>query len=82
MLDNIEANLIDANDYMEKAVVNLESAKKWHQKTRAVTNLTRCKYHISFIENVLHNDMLACTNGSAPLWGLQNSEVIESIVVK
>jgi len=34
MLDNIEANLQDANDYMEKAVENLESAKKWHEKTR------------------------------------------------
>ena len=36
MLDNIEANLHDANNYMDKAVKNLESAKKWHEKTRTV----------------------------------------------
>ena len=30
MLDNIEANLQDANNYLEKAVDNLDSAKKWH----------------------------------------------------
>jgi hypothetical protein len=30
MLDNIEANLNDANDYLEKAEVSLSNAKKWH----------------------------------------------------
>ena len=34
MLDNIEANLDDANDYMEKAEKHLMQAKKWHEKTR------------------------------------------------
>ena len=34
MLDNIEANLEDANDYLEKAEKNLIQAKKWHEKTR------------------------------------------------
>ena len=37
MLDNIEANLQDANDYLEKAEANLISAKKWHEKTRTVS---------------------------------------------
>lgn len=36
MLDNIEANLNDANDYMEKAEVHLAKAKSWHEKTRTV----------------------------------------------
>lgn len=36
MLDNIEANLEDANDYLEKAETNLQQAKKWHEKTRTV----------------------------------------------
>ena len=30
MLDNIEANLNDANDYLEKAEVHLQKAKSWH----------------------------------------------------
>ena len=42
MLDNIEANLNDANDYMDKAVIHLESAKKWHEKTRTVSI---CQYN-------------------------------------
>ena len=33
-MDNIEANLDDANDYMEKAEKHLMQAKKWHEKTR------------------------------------------------
>ena len=37
MLDNIEANLEDANDYLEKAEDNLKKAKKWHEKTRTVS---------------------------------------------
>lgn len=36
MLDNIEANLEDANEYLEKAEDNLQKAKKWHEKTRTV----------------------------------------------
>ncbi len=36
MLDNIEANLNDANDYLEKAEQHLMKAKKWHEKTRTV----------------------------------------------
>jgi len=38
MLDNIEANLNDANDYMEKAEGALINAKKWHEKTRTVSS--------------------------------------------
>jgi len=34
MLDNIEANLEDANDYMEKAEVQLKNAQKLHENTR------------------------------------------------
>lgn len=30
MLDSIEANIQDANNYVEKAEENLKSAKKWH----------------------------------------------------
>lgn len=41
MLDNIEANLQDAQDYLEKAETNLQSAKKWHQKTRSVSGFKR-----------------------------------------
>ncbi len=56
MLDNIEANLQDANDYMEKAEVHLQKAKKWHEKTRTVS----CNICLNFnIENVLHYDMYA-----------------------
>ena len=40
MLDNIEANLNDANDYLEKAEKHLITAKKWHEKTRTV------RYHV------------------------------------
>ena len=32
MLDNIEANLDDANDYMEKAEEQLGDAKELHKK--------------------------------------------------
>jgi len=35
MLDNIEQNLLDANDYMEKAEKNLESAQNIHRKNRS-----------------------------------------------
>jgi len=38
MLDNIEANLNDANDYLEKAETHLIKAKKWHEQTRTVRN--------------------------------------------
>jgi len=37
MLDNIEANLNDANDYLEKAESALIKAKKWHEKSRSVS---------------------------------------------
>ena len=33
-LDNIEANFAEANDYLEKAVANLESAQNIHQSNR------------------------------------------------
>jgi hypothetical protein len=36
MLDNIEANMQDANDYLEKAEDNLENAKKIHERSRTV----------------------------------------------
>ena len=35
MLDNIEANLEDANDYMEKAENHLKNAKDLHEKNRS-----------------------------------------------
>lgn len=35
MLDNIEANLEDANDYMEKAETQLQNAQQLHEKTRS-----------------------------------------------
>ena len=35
MLDNIEANLDDANDYLEKAEVQLEHAQELHKKGRS-----------------------------------------------
>ena len=35
MLDNIESNLIDANDYVEKAETKLMDATKIHQKSRS-----------------------------------------------
>lgn len=36
MLDNIESNLEDANDYVEKAEKDLESAQEIHTATRKV----------------------------------------------
>ena len=35
MLDNIEANLEDANDYMEKAETKLANAQEQHEKGRS-----------------------------------------------
>ena len=35
MLDNIEANLEDANDYMEKAETQLKNAQKIHEESRS-----------------------------------------------
>lgn len=35
MLDNIESNLGEANDYMEKAEVNLNSAEQIHKQNRS-----------------------------------------------
>ena len=35
MLDNIEANLEDANDYMEKAETQLEHAQQLHENSRS-----------------------------------------------
>ena len=56
MLDNIEANLNDANDYLEKAEKHLANAKKWHEKTRTVSpDIANC----CCVENVLYNDMPA-----------------------
>ena len=37
MLDNIEANLDDANDYMEKAETQLQHAQELHEKSRSKT---------------------------------------------
>lgn len=34
MLNTIEANLAEANNYVESAEKKLVLAKKWHQKTR------------------------------------------------
>lgn len=66
MLDNIEANLKDANDYMEKAEVHLQKAKKWHEKTRTVSSMI-----IEFnVENVLYHDMYACSHVCITLWSL------------
>ena len=35
MLDNIESNLEDANDYMEKAETQLKHAQELHQENRS-----------------------------------------------
>mgnify|MGYP000942714280 CR=1 FL=1 len=35
MLDNIESNLAEANDYMEKAETNLQSAQQIHTQNRS-----------------------------------------------
>jgi t-SNARE complex subunit (syntaxin) len=35
MLDNIESNLGEANDYMEKAETNLNNAEQIHKKNRS-----------------------------------------------
>ena len=35
MLDNIETNLGEANDYMEKAETHLNSAEEIHKKNRS-----------------------------------------------
>ena len=37
MLDNIEANLEDANDYMEKAEDSLHHAQDLHEEARSRT---------------------------------------------
>ena len=68
MLDNIEANMQDANDYMEKAEDNLENAKKLHESSRSVSI-----YHMSFnciiIENVLHNAVFNDCTVRFIVWG-------------
>jgi t-SNARE complex subunit (syntaxin) len=35
MLDNIEQNLTEANDYMEKAETNLQTAQTIHEQNRS-----------------------------------------------
>jgi hypothetical protein len=35
MLDNIESNLGEANDYMEKAETNLQNAEEIHKSNRS-----------------------------------------------
>lgn len=35
MIDNIEANLIETENYLEKAETNLENAENLHKKGRA-----------------------------------------------
>ena len=35
MLDNIESNLAEANDYLEKAEANLEAAQDIHKANRS-----------------------------------------------
>ena len=53
-LDSIEANIMDANNYVEKAEKKLDSAKKWHQKARTVSEgLSRA------VENVLSHGLRA-----------------------
>ena len=71
MLDNIEANLEDANDYMEKAEENLKRAKKWHEKTRTVTILNLLLTHL-LIENVLHYDMYVGSDVCVAVRSVQN----------
>lgn len=68
MLDNIEDNLKDANNYMEHAVQHLASAKKWHEKTRTVLILLSI-----IVENVLHNDLHAGSDGSIIVWSIQSA---------
>ena len=66
MLDNIEANLEDAQDYLEKAEKHLDQAKKWHQKTRTVSLI------VNSVENVLYNDMFVGGLMCATVWSIQN----------
>lgn len=72
MLDNIEANLNDANDYLEKAETHLMKAKKWHEKTRTVSILN---VYVN-IENVLHLDMPAGGSLCFIIWSFQNIGLI------
>ena len=37
ILDNIEANIEDTNDYMEKAQVNLKNAQELHEESKTKT---------------------------------------------
>ena len=52
---------------MENAVKNLDSAKKWHEKTRTVNNLLFFKI---VLENVLLNDLYVSSNGNPLVWGV------------
>ena len=66
MLDNIEANMQDANDYMEKAEDNLENAKKLHESSRSVS----INHLFSlFLENVLHNAVFNDSTVRFIVWG-------------
>jgi t-SNARE complex subunit (syntaxin) len=40
MLDNVEHNMNDAKQYIDKGEKNIELAKKWYQQTRCVRNIT------------------------------------------
>ena len=53
MLDNIESNLAEANDYIEKAEQNLISAQTMHQQNRS-----KCFW--IFLGLVLAGAILAC----------------------
>ena len=72
MLDNIEANLNDANDYLEKAEKHLMQAKKWHEKTRTVS-ISVVYYSV---ENVLCTDMLAGRIVCFTIWSIQSLGLI------
>ena len=75
MLDNIEANLVDANDYMEKAEVHLQKAKKWHEKARSVSYS-----NIIIVENVLYYDMYASCDVYFAIWSFQSPRLKKSVI--
>jgi hypothetical protein len=74
MLDNIEANLNDANDYLEKAEKHLMQAKKWHEKTRTVKYLPNIN-----VENVLCFDLLTGRFMCIVIWSIQSLGLVFSL---
>ena len=53
MLDNIEANLEDATDYVEKAEVHLKNAQELHEKNRSKMFCFLCCFFVFMLVVVL-----------------------------